>query len=194
MVVNLGKKIACRDHIYNPYKLLGGNGRFLCEFIFFLERGPNLGIQLNHHETFSRGQPFEHQLSPILNKLVEMRHDCLPVRGWATLEDPIRLCAYLTDETEADACESRGYRLGDGLSEAEVEVAGLFLLLCANEYVIAVSRERGLDDTLLVTTAFVVDEGVEAADAGYYNSGRERILQRVDGGWVERPSAVTWTE
>ena len=50
------------------------------------------------------------------------------------------------------------------------------------------------DDTLLVTTAFVVDEGVEAADAGYYNSGRERILQRVDGGWVERPSAVTWTE
>ncbi len=120
--------------------------------------------------------------------------DCLPVRGWATLEDPIRLCAYLTDETEADACESRGYRLGEGLSEAEVEVAGLFLLLCANEYVIAVSRERGLDDTLLVTTAFVVDEGVEAADAGYYNSGRERILQRVGGGWVERPSAVTWTE
>jgi hypothetical protein len=120
--------------------------------------------------------------------------DCLPVRGWATLEDPIRLCAYLTDETEAEACESRGYRLGDGLSEAEVEVAGQFLLLCANEYVIAVSRRRGDDDTLLVTTAFVVDEGVEAADAGYYNSGRERVLQRVGGGWVERPSAVTWTE
>jgi hypothetical protein len=120
--------------------------------------------------------------------------DCLPVRGWATLEDPIRLCAYLTDETAAEACESRGYRLGNGLSEAEVEVAGQFLLLCANEYVSAVSRQRGEDDTLLVTTAFVVDEGVEAADAGYYNSGRERVLQRVGGGWVERPSAVTWTE
>lgn len=120
--------------------------------------------------------------------------DCLPVKGWATLEDPIRLCAYLTDEAEADACESRGYRLAEGLSEAEVEVAGQFLLLCANEYVIAVSRALGEDDTLLVTTAFVTGEGVEAADAGYYNSGRERILQRVGGGWVERPSAVRWTE
>lgn len=120
--------------------------------------------------------------------------ECLQVKGWATLEDPVRLCAYLTDPADADACEARGYRLDEGLVEAEVEVAGQFLLLCENEYVIEVRRSRGDDQRLLVSTAFVASEGAEAADAGYYNSGRERVLERTGGGWIERPSNVTWTE
>ena len=37
--------------------------------------------------------------------------ECVQVKGWATLDDPVRLCAYLTDEADARACASRGYRL-----------------------------------------------------------------------------------
>jgi hypothetical protein len=119
---------------------------------------------------------------------------CVQVKGWATLDDPVRLCAYLTADTDAEACASRGYRLGEGLTETEVELAGQFLLLCSHEYVIEVRRAVGEADRLLVITAYLSGEGMEAADAGYYNSGRQRVLEKTDGGWVERPSAVTWTE
>ena len=47
--------------------------------------------------------------------------ECVQVKGWATLDDPVRLCAYLTDEAEAQACASRGYRLDEGLTEASAE-------------------------------------------------------------------------
>jgi hypothetical protein len=120
--------------------------------------------------------------------------ECVQVKGWATLDDPVRLCTYLTDEAEAQACASRGYRLAQGLTEAEVELAAQFLLLCSNEYVIEVRRAVGEADRLLVITAFLSAEGMEAADAGYYNSGRQRVLERTAGGWIERPSPVTWTE
>lgn len=120
--------------------------------------------------------------------------DCVQVKGWSTLQDPVRLCAYLTDETAASACAARGYRLGDGLTEAEVGEAAQFLLLCADEFVIEVRRPAGETGRLLVTTAFLADDGMEGPDEGYYTSGRQRILDRTGSGWIEKPSSVTWSE
>ena len=73
-------------------------------------------------------------------------------------------------------------------------MAAQFLLLCSNEYVIEVRRAAGEADRLLVITAYLSAQGMEAADAGYYNSGRQRVLERTAGGWIERPSSVRWTE
>ena len=118
---------------------------------------------------------------------------CVEVKGWETLDDPVRLCAYLADPGEAEACEQRGFRLGDGLSDSEIDIARQFVLLCSNEYVIGVERDSAgapSQNVLAVTTAIV--DGGDAA-SGYYDRGRVRILEADGGGWSQRPGE-SWSE
>ena len=119
--------------------------------------------------------------------------ECVEVKGWETLDDPVRLCAYLTDPGEAGACRQRGYRLGEDVTEADVGVAKQFVLLCANEYVIGVAIDSRSDsgaDRLEVTTAIVE---VGDAASGYYDRGQVRLLERMGAGWVQRPGQQ-WSE
>ena len=118
---------------------------------------------------------------------------CVPVKGWMPLEDPVRLCAYLTDDEQAAACERRGFRLGEGVDENEAVVALQALLLCAEEYVIGVEHEGPATESprrLAVTTA-MVDEGDAAS--GYYDRGRVRILVHQEGAWTEE-TVAEWEE
>ena len=118
---------------------------------------------------------------------------CVEVKGWDTLDDPVRLCAYLSDPDEAEACERRGYRLGDGLTESDIDIVRQFVLLCSNEYVIGIKIESVPDSSpvvLAVTTAIV--DGVDAA-AGYYDHGRVRILAADGRGWSQRSNG-SWSE
>jgi len=117
------------------------------------------------------------------------QNSCVPVKGWTTLEDPVRLCAYLTDDEQAAACERRGFRLGEGVDENEAAVALQALLLCAEEYVIGVEHEGPATENprrLAVTTA-MVDEGDAAS--GYYDRGRVRVLVHQEGTWTEEAVA-----
>jgi hypothetical protein len=118
---------------------------------------------------------------------------CVEVKGWETLDDPVRLCAYLSDPGKAEACEQRAYRLGDGLSEQEIDIARQFVLLCSNEYVIGVERESpGAPgrNVLAIKTAIV--EGGDAA-SGYYDRGHVRFLEADGGGWSQRPGG-SWSD
>lgn len=119
--------------------------------------------------------------------------ECLPVKAWTVLDDPVRLCAYLTDPQEAAACEARGFRLGQGVDENEAQIALQALLLCLNEFVIGVEREDpGSEpaERLAVTTATVAQGD---AASGYYDRGRVRILVRERGSWIEE-TITPWEE
>lgn len=119
--------------------------------------------------------------------------DCLPVKAWTVLDDPVRLCAYLTDPQEVAACEARGFRLGQGVDEHEAQIALQALLLCMDEFVIGVAREDpGIEpaERLAVTTATVARAD---AASGYYDQGRVRILVRERGSWIEE-TITRWEE
>lgn len=124
---------------------------------------------------------------------LSMASDCVEVKGWETLDDPVRLCAYLTDRDQAEACERRGYRLEENLSETEVDMARQFVLLCANEYVIGVQSETdsGSRPRRLAITTAIVEDGDAAS--GYYDGGLIRLLDRVGVGWSQQPGQ-TWSE
>jgi hypothetical protein len=117
----------------------------------------------------------------------------MPVKPWTTLEDPVRLCAYLSDDEAAAACEARGFRLGEDLDEAEVRMALQALLLCNHEFVIGVEREITEGDEgrrLAVTTAILRETDLAS---GYYDHGMVRILAGREGIWVEE-SVSHWSE
>ena len=117
----------------------------------------------------------------------------MPVKPWTTLEDPVRLCAYLSDDEAAAACEARGFRLGEDLDEAEVRMALQALLLCNHEFVIGVEREIAQGDEgrrLAVTTAILRETDLAS---GYYDHGMVRILAGREGIWVEE-SVSHWSE
>jgi hypothetical protein len=119
--------------------------------------------------------------------------ECVPVKPWATLEDPVRLCAYLADDDVAAACEARGFRLGEGVDEIEARNALQTMLLCQNEYVIGVERDMSPgegESRLAVTTAIVRDRD---AASGFYDHGKVRILARRQGTWAE-DSVSQWSD
>lgn len=119
--------------------------------------------------------------------------ECVPVKPWATLEDPVRLCAYLADDDVAAACEARGFRLGEDVDEIEARNALQTMLLCQNEFVIAVERDTPPgegEDRLAVTTAILRDND---AASGFYDHGKVRILARRHGTWAEE-SVSQWSE
>jgi hypothetical protein len=119
--------------------------------------------------------------------------ECIPVKPWATLDEPVRLCAYLSDDAAAEACEARGFRLGEGVDETEALTALQSLLLCQHEFVIGVEQERGdpeEDRRLAVTTAILREEDLSS---GYYDHGMVRILVGRQGIWEEE-SVSRWSE
>ncbi len=117
----------------------------------------------------------------------------MPVKPWATLEDPVRLCAYLTDDDAAAACEARGFRLGEGVDENEARMALQTLLLCQHEFVIGVERETAHGEDvrrLAVTTAILREDDLAS---GYYDHGMVRVLAGRQGIWTEE-SVTPWSE
>ena len=118
---------------------------------------------------------------------------CIPLKPWTTLEDPLRLCAYLSDDDAAAVCEARGFRLGEDVDETEALTALQALLLCQHEFVIGVERERGdpeEDRRLAVVTAILREHELAS---GYYDHGMVRVLVSRQGIWYEE-SASRWSE
>lgn len=108
---------------------------------------------------------------------------CLRVKGWETLPETGRLCAYLADVDAMDRCEQRGYRLDDRLTTEVVASMQQSLLLCQDEYVIEVRGGNGSDKgTLSVKTALLETSGELA---GEYTRGRVLRLERDGPVWRE---------
>ena len=113
---------------------------------------------------------------------------CLRVKGWETLPDMGRLCAYLADPDAVDVCEQRGYRLGDGVTLDAASSVQQYVLLCQNEYVIEVRRYRGRHlqaESLLISTALLETSG---RLQGEYTRGR--VLRMTGDGPAWRETAA----
>jgi hypothetical protein len=118
--------------------------------------------------------------------------DCLRVKGWETLPDIGRLCAYLAAADAVAACERRGYRLSESVPDAAAVSIQQYVLLCQHEYVIELrpGPEAGSSSGSLSVMTAILETGGELR--GEYTRGRLLRLEREGAGWRES-ATERWT-